>query len=503
MPVDEREPVEGEKRPNWLQRLRGRLPGGDRISAEIGENASGVAVGKNIIQIGQLVIPTIPSLIFVLFLAAGGVYLLFFRMRGPTEMTGEFNIAVAQFGQIGADGSVQASEDGARLSQWLFERLQTETQNMGQTLNVQVWHDSLDLGVRLGTIPCNAEADRCQAAEELAEAINADMVIYGNLDAGQDPASFTPEFYVAELPDAQEITGEHRLGTPIDVRFPLDNLAARLSVNQKLSARAAALTHFTVGLAWEFAGDPEMALEFFRQAEAVEGWDPDEGKEIIYLFIGREAFILWEHGEDREAEAREAFEQALALNPDYARAHIGLGNVYGELAERLLSARQDNLQEVHANVDQAIAEYQLARENIGEQSTVHLRATSALALGGAYRLKANAYLVQGDGAQTDHYLELAEGSTLEVFDIVSQADHRYLAQAYLGLGGIYQLQAHQQLVSGHRAESKTLFEQASGAYQHCAEQADAQPLDWFSAEVKDYYCAPSLQDVQEALKSFE
>lgn len=503
MSADERERGEGEQQTNWFQRLKIRLLGGDRISAEIGENASGVAVGKNIVQIGQLVIPTIPSLIFVLLLAGAAIYLLFFRPRGPKEMTGEFNIAVAQFGQIGADGAVERSADGARLSQWLFERLQTEAENLSQEINVQIWHDSLDLGVRLGVISCDENDGRCKEAEDLAEAIGADMVIYGNLDAGQDLASFTPKFYVAELPEAREIVGEHRLGTPINVRFPLDDLSARLSVNQKLSARAAALTYFTVGLAWESAGDPEKALEFFHQAEAVEGWDPDEGKEIVYLFIGREAFILWERGADRETEARQAFEEALALNPSYARAHIGLGNVYGELAERLLSARQDNLQEVHANVDQAIAEYQLARENIDETDTVHVRASSAMALSGAYRLKANAYLVQGDSAETERYLNLAEETVAAVFDIVGEDDHRYLVQAYLSLGGIYQLQAHQQLVQDNRAESQALFEKAEEAYTQCAAQAEAQPLDWFIDEVTNQYCLPYRENVREALAGLE
>ncbi len=478
--------------------VSGDLVGRDKITT--------VVKGKNVIHVGTLVIPTWPVLIGALLLSATLAVLLL-RPRGPTQMTGEFNIAVAEFGQMGADRQAHPSEDGRNLSQWLFERLQTEFAGLSPGVAVQVWHDSLELGVDIGIVPGATAEARAEAAAQLAQKIGADIVIYGNLDTDQTPASFIPEFYVADLPEAGEIVGQYELGAPIPVQVPIDRLGSRLQVNQKLTARAKALTLFTIGLAWEFAGSPAKALDSFRQAEQVADWADDEGKEVVYLFIGREAHFLWREGEDGEAEVQQAFRNALALNPDYARAHIGLGNFYHEKAQRLVVQQNldpAGLEQVFSNVEQAIAEYRSALDSaLQPPANKRLEITARLALGGANRLKGQAYLRQGENDAAVSQFDLAIQEAESAQRLIGETDYRDLGLVYQGMGTAYQLKAHTRFAQGNREEGRALYEEAVRIYQQCIELADAQPFDWFLQQIKTDACVPYKQWSEDALAGLQ
>jgi tetratricopeptide (TPR) repeat protein len=65
-----------------------------------------------------------------------------------------------------------------------------------------------------------------------------------------------------------------------------------------------------------------MAQEQFGQAAATEGWDERDGKEVLYLFQGSTG------GKLRDLSGAQSFyERALALNPEYARARVGIAEV--------------------------------------------------------------------------------------------------------------------------------------------------------------------------------
>lgn len=167
---------------------------GDIIAGEVGAGARGVAVGKNIIQIGNLVIPV--RLLLTLLFPLIPILTALFWSR-PTEMTGSFNVAVAEFGQISPMGQVEPSASGQRLSEWIFKTLRDEYKSLP---TVQIWHDNLDLTdkrVTIGLMRGNTPEERSKAAAALAQKINAHVVIYGNLDSNYNSAGFIPEFYVA------------------------------------------------------------------------------------------------------------------------------------------------------------------------------------------------------------------------------------------------------------------------------------------------------------------
>ncbi len=467
-----------------------RPPDGDVIKGSVGEGARGVVIGKNVVQIGTLAVPAVPLILLILVISGAWAYQRL-RPTGPTVMTGEFNVAVAQFGQVGRDGRVQESEDSRRLSQWFFERLQDEYESLSSDLSVLIWHDSMDLGTGIGIVPGSNPAEQSGAASDLAARIDADIVIYGNLDSGEAPAKFTPEFYVVELLDAEELVGRHAFGSPIDVELPIDRLASRFQFNQTLTARATALTVFTLGLAWEFAGNPEMALELFRQAEQVEDWPANEGKEIVYLFIGRELGIL-----DQWNESQAAFQIALDINPAYDRALFGMGNVYREIAQALPPAERLDTDDLIRSIEKYKQALDAAREKPGGPVVIKAR----IGLGSAYRLQGEAYLFAGDYSQADEWFELSIQELQRATLMAGEDDERLQASAYQWLGTAYEQQAFVRYTQGDTAGEQALLQQAISAYTQCIEYSDAQPQDWFLANLKAEYCLPYMTGAEESLE---
>ncbi|HXV43450.1 MAG TPA: hypothetical protein VEC96_10325, partial [Anaerolineae bacterium] len=260
----------------------------------------------------------------------------------PSRMSGDFNIAVAETGQQDANGALESSKDGQQLGQWIFTELQNEYQNLPQEFDVQVWHDGPELAAKNVTIGLVADDE---AAAQLANEINANLVIYGNLVGPENAANFTPKFYVkplqGEAGELDELKGPFQLGAPIPIPIPLDTGDPVLiaSLKPEVSLRAKALRWFTIGLIWDLAGQTVKALTTFQQAEQeLKEWgEKNQGKEILYYFIGREALFLsrteseaqkvFASAEEARATAEAYFQKALSSNPDYARADIGLGSV--------------------------------------------------------------------------------------------------------------------------------------------------------------------------------
>ncbi|MDQ3248103.1 MAG: hypothetical protein M3Q45_02730, partial [Chloroflexota bacterium] len=115
---------------SWLRRQLQRRranQAGDTIAAQVGADARNVVVGKNVIQIGTLKV----SLPLAVLIAAGlsviavSTALLAFGnpFAKPARMTGQYNIAIAQFGEISGNGRLQATANGLALSRWVYDAL--------------------------------------------------------------------------------------------------------------------------------------------------------------------------------------------------------------------------------------------------------------------------------------------------------------------------------------------------------------------------------------------
>ena len=456
---------------------------------------------------------TLVMLVIVFVALISGIGFLFVSLREvrPTKMTGEFNIAIAEFGEVDKNGRIRASESGEILSATIFNRVKKEMQNLPSDLTVQVWHNEMNPGVRLDYLPGDTGEDRARAAMTVAKKINADVVIYGNLRQLRQGSRFLPEFYVAELKDAGELLGAHTLGTEIPIRGSLDSLRGTLRFNEEFSARANALTLFTIGLALEAAGYPDRALEKFWQAEAIDGWDDEEGKEVLYLFIGREANFLWLEGEDRGDEVLAAMQKALEINPEYGRAYIGLGNYHVRVSEQQFETIHTLRREEGAAVDsdtvlqassrfnqetnQAVRFYREALENLPATGSDLVETKVHLALGGTHIRQADLLYLSDEYGTAVTFLDLAAAEYEKARDLAEDDDYRHLALAQLGVARANHQKGNIQKSLQDLEESHALYKKALYSYEACIALAQEDEFDWFLQGFKQENCEPGRRDV--------
>lgn len=503
-----------------IELVQARLAG--QISAEAFEeqlaplnlalNLGGQSIfGKNIIQIGALVVPTWP-LLALLLLLLGGLAAWGWSHMGPAQMpAGSFNVAVAEIGVKDAGGRVQRSKDGQDLSLWIFNALQREYPELPSDANVHVWHNSLDWTQKWPTVQLGPISTAAEAAA-LAGQINANLVIYGALVSGQKAANFGPEFYVTKLPgeanELDEIGGVYQLGAPIPVQLPLDptNPDVVNGLQPAVSVRAKAMRWFTIGFIQDLFGRTVKAYETFKKAEAtLSDWKEGEGKELLYYFIGREALLLsrpnapryFKTPEEGRQIAEEYFNNILNSKANYARAYLGLGGVFFQRAqsapsteERLALAQQavDNYNKALANVSQLL----------GEQTK--LEAQFGLAV--AYALKADAYLKIEAYAEATPYLVDTIQNIEAILPTLRQAgQHRSLGHADLALGAAYERLALINERQGQIAASKELYQKAQAAFNDCIAQGDAAQggslYDVVLQDIIQKNCQPSASRVEQ------
>lgn len=293
--------------------------------------------------------------IWPLFLAlamtfGSGTFLFFAAPRGPARMDRFFNIAIADFGKANAwtDAEVMGSQDGEFLAKELASTL--------EALYSEHPYLAGKVGIQRVAMPVSGSsvALRHEAARQLAETLNADVVIYGVLL----PSAFLPEYYVnPRLNGAEESLGPNAFGKAIaDVWQPFasaDGVENRFSLERQVLPRLEALSDLLIGLAYFKAGLPDQARRLFNLALERDGWEEADGKEILYLWIGSahlrrvsEGLPIAEDdllcpqlageqtGLDDWQCAELAYTRALSLtNGQYARAHIGLGNLWLNRAE--------------------------------------------------------------------------------------------------------------------------------------------------------------------------
>ncbi len=125
--------ADNEQRSNqdgsWLQQQWERvrnLTRRDVVIAQVGEGSENIAVGKNIFQINVGGHNITPYILIIMLAALTGVAYLFYPYVEPNwnpwPMTGDFNLAVADFGVLEPDGQMRTSDFGDTLSASVFSQ---------------------------------------------------------------------------------------------------------------------------------------------------------------------------------------------------------------------------------------------------------------------------------------------------------------------------------------------------------------------------------------------
>lgn len=459
-----------------LSRLRWRERHRDVIAAYVAEGARDVIVGKNIVKIGTLVIPTVPVLALLAVVVAAILFAAV-QFLGPTEMSDIYNVAVADIGQIDERGRMVRSETGSWLSEWIYDELVAANEQHAAGNRVTLWHDSLPITQKrpeLGWIEGQTTEARALSAQKLAEQINADVLVYGHLSPEQDDRSLVLEFYVSSrLRGEVDLTiGRYQLGDPVPIvaGFDPEDTLDREIVGRLVTRRASALFWLLLGLREDLLGRPAQALDIFQQAEAElpEWQEQGEGKETLHFFVGRAALF---QKDDQLAE--QALLRSLQSNPHYHRAQIALGSVHLWRAQNVLAASQEirptDVEHALEELEQTIAAYERGLELAQSVQEPMIEVIARLALGSAQTLRGQVYYVYLDDlASADHLFDAAIDQVSQVLEpLQSAGQDRYLAQAYDYVGTAFTQQAGVHRAQGNLGSSQALYGRALDAYEQC------------------------------------
>lgn len=164
---------------------------------------------------------------------------------------------------------------------------------------------------------------RADNAAKLAAQIHAHMIIYGVIEETTNGMLVIPEFYLDTqgFHESNEVVGQYELGTP----FPLpsaDNPAWAYDFDRQMQTRSDIISSLSIGMSLFAVHEYEKALEVLQSVETIEGWQDDQGKEVLYALLGFSA------GKAKNYDLTEAsLEKAIKINPDYARPYIGMANL--------------------------------------------------------------------------------------------------------------------------------------------------------------------------------
>jgi tetratricopeptide (TPR) repeat protein len=255
-------------------------------------------------------------LLALLIIGVGlGLYFML-KTPQPTRMAGDFRIAVAQFA---VKGNSKKSNLGMELAQDIYIRLEENFSDMNLDFKVTIWGpDSIE------SIVNDNRDRRAEKAMEIADDIGADMIVYGLIDTTDTYWTVTPEFFVSadNFYNAEEVIGQYEIGNPFSV-IGTGGTATRIALNDNLSPKVATLSRITVGLTRYSLHDFDRAWETFETALTAEDCEDKGVEQVLYLLMGNAA------GKVSNLEMSEKYHQrALELDPEYARAYVGLASVH-------------------------------------------------------------------------------------------------------------------------------------------------------------------------------
>lgn len=376
----------------------------------------------------------------VVLLVIIGVLLYFlFRSTVPEAMTGEFNVAVAEFTVTSPDGVPIDAKLGADKADEWFDALLIEFDSLKNSLdfpNYDIWPPQFT-GKILGD---DTEA-RAEFAQERAEAIGAHVIIYGVITLDGNNAIIEPAFYVNAkgFDAATEIVGQYAFGKQITFSIQDDVF----EVNSRLIDRINALCQIIVGMAYYADGNFRQAEEFLK--EASEYIEDDEGKDVVYLLIGNTYLkrASERHPDAFLEQASDYYEKALDLEcGNCIRLRPMLGNLI--IAQRMAIG---DLDDVHfpSGVDTGKLNYVISGYTnlLSQTPSLHganIEAKAHLGLGQAYQYLAIKQAIDCQCAvsfdQAIHFLELV----VREYEDGNETAADIASKAYVGLGWIARFQ---------------------------------------------------------------
>jgi tetratricopeptide (TPR) repeat protein len=444
--------------------------------------------------------------LFVLF-SSGIIY----GLRPPARMEGIYNIAVANIGLLDAHGEVRRGdgEAGLRLSEWIANSLKAELED---SPDIWIWNDSSQLrrqNVHIGWVDPSSSQNGRESAEDLADRLGADLLVFGYIDTRSSPNTLTLEFWLTKKTSVrfEEVQGAHRFTTPITI---LDPAKPGLEVQAELRRQSSTLAWIAMGLFHAQLGQTEEALLNFERAAKF-----SPRSEVVRFFLGREYLFLAERSPEQrdelERQAEQAFQSSVELNSAYARSYIGLGSVYFTQAQRQVLAlnadlqagvQSTALQETLTKIDSASAAYQSAidLQPKVEDYGVPVDVIARLGVGKSHRVKGEILYYAGDFQASAQLFEQAVAHLEESIQPFEAGGlDRYLAQTFEGLGNAYYWRAVLYETQEQYTESQSAYQKALQYYDACILRGTTSPDEFIRRDIMANRCVPFREEVLERI----
>lgn len=430
--------------------------------------------------------------------------------KSPDKMQGGFNIAVAEFAVLDEAGRLtNGQHQGGKL---LADRVAgTLRGEFADETDIQVWNDSPELAsehrVKIGVVA--DEVAGARSPRLVAEELDADVLIYGRVEPASNLAQQRLRFYLAPQfgKDFTNMVGDYVFSASIpvfDPARPSDEVWGRLDPLSK------ALAWLIQGLRLERLGRSSESLAAFERAAT---FTPDDA--IVRYFIGQENLFLAQRTPgaaalDYEAAAEAAFNESLRLDPNYARAIIGLGSVQTLRAQRLLETgkdpaydgdRQAAFTDAQAEAQRALATYERVAsqpEQIGTYG-VPVRSIALLGQGIAWRVLGDAAYRAGDPATASEAINQAAVALETALSPLQESnDYRLMGQVNQALGSVYEWRGFLDKQTSDAAAEEA-YDRARAYYEECRRLGDEFPIDEYLTErIVAQLCLPRLEELQQA-----
>lgn len=171
-----------------------------------------------------------------------------------------------------------------------------------------------------------------------------------------------------------DLAGSSGLGAPILVPNQQDQeLATHFVVPSDLADRLTTFTNLVIGFAYYNIEDYQNAMLYFEKVASDNVLKPEQRKESLYSVMGDIAV----QNEDYSL-ARDFYQEAIDINPQYAPVYVGLGNLY--YIEAISEEIRPDL--VHLAID----EYALALSVVDRPLGADLDARAHFGLGNSYTI---------------------------------------------------------------------------------------------------------------------
>jgi tetratricopeptide (TPR) repeat protein len=285
-----------------------------------------------------------------------------------TPMTGDVNVAVAEFGSLGSNGRVTVTDESSALASSVFEVLDRELLTLEAA---PADGEPFDFEIRppeeTGVVDGDTNDERAAQAARIADDIDADVIVYAVLDESDGSTSATPEFFLTNrnlVADAQEMVGQYQLGIAVEQQALIaTDINARRAIRSVLLDRANGLVQLIVGLSHYGARDYGTAIRVFAEIDRLQLMGIDDGAEILHLFLGNAAGRV---GDLVRAES--AYRRALEIDRGFARAQVGLAETTFQRAHNDCAVGAIDADGVRRSIDLYLAaleaEHQPVRSNI-------------------------------------------------------------------------------------------------------------------------------------------